>query len=121
MADRMIFISWGAAVYGREERGLEVFNESVGLWGRMQQEGRIESFDLGLMPPNGGGIEGYVCIKGTVDQIAAVRESDDYLRSMTDASLIVQNLCVTEGYCGEGIARVMGMYQDATGRVPQMA
>ncbi len=49
MADRILFISWGAPVAGREERGLEVFNDAVGLYGRMQQEGRIESFDVVLL------------------------------------------------------------------------
>jgi hypothetical protein len=46
MADRMLFISWGTPVRGLEERGLDVFNEAIGLLGRMQQEGRIESFDV---------------------------------------------------------------------------
>jgi len=42
MADRILFIGWGATVRGREERGLEVFNQAVGFYGRCQQEGRIE-------------------------------------------------------------------------------
>ena len=46
MADRMLFIGWGTPVRGREERGLEVFNEALGLLGRMEQDGRIEGFDV---------------------------------------------------------------------------
>ena len=49
MADRVLFIGWGTTVRGREERALEVFNEAVGLYGRMQQDGRIESFDVTLL------------------------------------------------------------------------
>ena len=52
MADRLLFLSWGAPVRGREERSLEVFNASMGLYGRLQQEGRIEGFDVALMTPN---------------------------------------------------------------------
>ena len=52
MADRVLFIGWGTPVRGREERALEVFNESLGLYGRMQQEGRIESFDVTLLGAN---------------------------------------------------------------------
>ena len=40
---------------------------------------------------------------------------------MTDASLIVKELCVCDGYANEGIAPQMAMYQEAIGRVPQMA
>ena len=52
MADRLLFIGWGPPVRGREERALEVFNESVGLYGRLQQDGRIDSFDVSLLRPN---------------------------------------------------------------------
>ena len=41
MAEAGLFIGWGAPVKGREAKGLEVFNESVEYWGRLQQEGRI--------------------------------------------------------------------------------
>jgi len=53
MADWMLFVSWGTSVRGLEEWGLEVFNEALGLLGRMQQDGRIESFDVALLTPNG--------------------------------------------------------------------
>jgi len=121
MADRIMFISWGANVAGREERGLEVFNEAVGLYGRMQQEGKIESFDVALLGPNGGAIEGFMKVGGSAEQLAALREDEEYLRNMTDASLIVKDLCVCEGYVNEGVAKMMGLYQDAISRVPQMA
>jgi hypothetical protein len=121
MADRIMFISWGENVAGREERGLEVFNEAVGMYGRLQQEGKVESFDVALLNPTGGQIDGFMTIGGTAEQLAAVRESEEYLRNMADASLIVKNLCVCEGFVNEGVAKMMGIYQDAISRVPQMA
>jgi hypothetical protein len=42
MSDRTLFIGWGTSVRGSEGRGLEVFNEALGLLGRIQQEGRID-------------------------------------------------------------------------------
>jgi len=120
MADRVLFISWGENVAGREARGLEVFNEAVGLWGRMQEEGRIESFDVVLLNPNGG-LDGYAELRGSAEQLNAVRESDDYLKSLTNATLIVKNVSVTEGYTGAGIARMMEIYQEAIAAVPQPA
>jgi|tagenome__1003787_1003787.scaffolds.fasta_scaffold18491483_1 hypothetical protein len=121
MADRMICITWGANVAGREERGLEVFNEAVGLYGRMQQDGRLEGFDVALLVPNGAGIDGFMCLRGSVDQLNAVKEDEDYMRVMADASLIVKDLAVCDGYANEGIAKQMAIYQEAIGRVPQMA
>lgn len=120
MADRVLVISWGTTVRGAEERGLEVFNEALGLLGRMQQEGRIEGFDVTLMDPNGE-MNGFVTVKGTAEQIAAMRMDDEFRRSTMDASLVVDRLRHLEGSTDEGVARMMGMYTDAIARVPQRA
>lgn len=120
MADRVLFISWGSTVAGREERGLEVFNESIGLYGRLQQEGRIESFDVALLNPNEG-IDGYILLHGTAAQLADVREDDAFRRTMFDASLIVNQLSMVDGVTGDGIAHDMALYQEAVAKVPQMA
>jgi len=120
MADRVLFISWGTPVRGREERALEVFNEAVGLWGRMQQEGRIESFDVVLLDPNGA-LNGYVQIDGTAAQLAEAMEAEDFRRNLADAGLIVDDLRVVDGWCNEGIAHQMALYQAAVSDVPQQA
>ena len=49
MADRAMFVGFGQPVRGREERAVEVFNEFVGMCGRMQADGRIEGMDASLI------------------------------------------------------------------------
>jgi len=120
MADRVLFISWGESIAGREAHGLEVFNETLGMYGRLQQEGRIESFDVVLMNPNGD-LDGYIEVRGSAEQLAALRESDEYLKAMTNASLVVHQLRAVEGFTGAGIAKLMEIYQEAIAAVPQPA
>jgi hypothetical protein len=120
MADRVLFVSWGATVRGREERALEVFNETIGMYGRMQQDGRIESFDIALFNPNAG-IDGYMQIHGSPEQMAALREDSEFMRSMADAFLIVDDLKMIDGYTGNGVAEQMAIYQEAISKVPQSA
>jgi hypothetical protein len=120
MADRLLFIGWGTPVRGREERGLEVFNEAIGLYGRMQQEGRIEKFDVVLLAPNAG-LNGYIQLYGSAEQLAAVRESDDYRRTLADASLVVDDLRQLDGFANEAIASQMALFQESIARVPQTA
>jgi hypothetical protein len=120
MADQVLFISWGSPVRGREERGLDVFNEAVGLFGRMQQDGRIESFDVVLLMPNGE-LNGYMQLHGSGEQLAALRNDDEFMRNMTDASLIVERLRHVQGFTNEGIARQMEIYREALSRAPQTA
>jgi hypothetical protein len=120
MADRVLFISWGEVVRGREVAGLENFNETIGLYGQMQQDGRIESFDVVLLEP-AMDILGYIEVHGSAEQLAALKDSEDFRRSLVASSLIVDNLKMTDGYTNEGIAREMTYYQDAVSRVPQSA
>jgi hypothetical protein len=120
MADRMLFIGWGESVRGAEERGIEVFNEALGLLGRMQQDGKIEKFDVALLAPNSD-LAGFISVQGTAQQIAAVREDPEWQRNTVDASLIVDGLRHIEGYTNEGVAQQMTLYTDAVARVPQRA
>lgn len=120
MADRVLLLTWGQVVRGREERALENFNEVVGLYGRMQQEGRIERFDVTLLLPNAT-IDGFMQLHGSTAQIAAVREDAEFQRLVTEATLIVDDLSITDGYVNEGIAAQMDVWQHAIARVPQMA
>jgi hypothetical protein len=120
VADRMLFIGWGTAVRGREERGLEVFNESIGLYGRMQQEGRIEKFDVVLLDPNPG-LEGYVELHGSAEQLSAVRSSEDFRSLLADATLIVDDIRIIDGFVNDGVAREMEIYRDSVAKVPQTA
>ncbi len=120
MADRVLFIGWSTPVRGREERGLEVFNDAIGLCGRMQQEGRIERFDVVLLGPNTD-LNGYVEVHGSAEQIAAFRENEEFQRNTIEASLIVDGLRHIEGYTNEEVARQMARYQESLARVPQTA
>ena len=119
MADRVLFIGWGQTVRGREERALEVFNEAMGLYGRLQQDGRIEKFEVSLLEPHGGGLDGYIALYGTEEQIADVRADADFTRSILDANLIVEELGVVAGWVNEGVAHQMALYQEAIAKVPQ--
>jgi hypothetical protein len=120
MADRVVFISWGQVVRGREERAMENFNETVGLYGQLQQDGRIEGFDVVLLNPSTG-IDGYIEIRGSAEQLAALKETEDFQSQLAAASLIVDDLKMADGYTGAAIGPQMAMYQAAIAKVPQNA
>ena len=65
MADAGLFIGWGEVVRGREERAVEVFGETVEYYGRLQADGRIESFEPCLLEPHGGDLAGFILIRGS--------------------------------------------------------
>ena len=112
MADAGLFIGWGEVVRGREDRALEVFNETIEYYGQLQSDGRIESFDVALLEPHGGELQGFVLLRGSEEQMDTVHRDDDFQRLMTKASLIIDDLGLIPAYIGEGLGRAMAIYQE---------
>jgi hypothetical protein len=112
VADAGLFIGWGEVVRGREDRALDVFNETVEMYGQMQADGRIESFDLALLNPHGGELQGFAMLRGSEAQIDAVGRDEDFQRVITKASLIVDDLGIIPAAINEGLARAMAIYQE---------
>ena len=112
MADAGLFIGWGDVVRGREDRALEVFNETIEFYGQLQSDGRIEDFEVALLEPHGGELAGYVLLRGSEEQMDAVRHDEDFQRLMQRADLIVEGLGVVHALIGDGLARGISIYQE---------
>ena len=111
MAEAGIFIGWGANVAGREQKGLAVFNESVQYWGQLQQDGKIESFEVVLLTPHGGDLDGFALLRGSSDQVSSLIVDQEFERQTARATLIVQNVGVVPAVLGEGLGRSIEIYE----------
>jgi hypothetical protein len=113
VANDAIFMGWGNGVRGREKKGLEVFGEAVALWGKLQQEGKLESFEPVFLTPHGGDLQGFFLLRGERAALDEIQASEEFQRLATRANLIVDSFGVVPGYCGEGIQQPLGIYQEA--------
>jgi hypothetical protein len=111
MADAALFIGWGQVVRGREKRALQVFNESVEYWGGLQDDGKIEDFEIVLLTPHGGDLQGFALLRASEQQIAELRADKEFERRVARADLIVESQGVVDAVIGEGIARGLSQYQ----------
>lgn len=112
MAEAALFIGWGEPTRGREKEALEIFNESVQYWGRLQQEGRIERFEVVFLYPHPG-LGGFALLRGTGAQIDSARREDEFQRIVTRVRLVVDGLELVNANVDEGIAQTMAQYQDS--------
>ncbi len=64
MAGEALFLGWGPVVRGREQTAFKVFQETIEYYGRLQQEGKIDSFEPVLIAPHGGDLGGFVLLRG---------------------------------------------------------
>jgi hypothetical protein len=114
MADAGLFIGWGAPVRGREAKGLDVFNEALAYYARLQQEGVIEGFETVLLEPHGGDLQGFILLRGSQEKLAQLRVDDEFNRMSTRASQIIDGLGVVGAALGDGLQQAISTYQEAT-------
>jgi hypothetical protein len=115
MAEAALFIGWGEVARGREKRALEVYSDTLQYYGSLQQEGRIEGFDVVVLNPTGGDMGGFILARGTAQQIDSMRRSEDFQKLQNRVQLIVDKLRITDAFVDEGLAQVMKQYEGVIG------
>jgi hypothetical protein len=114
MADEALFVGWGPVVRGREQVALEVFQETLEFWGKAQHDGRIEGFEPFLLQPHGGGLGGFMLIRGRRASLDELSASPEFTRVMARAGMVVEELGVVRAYGGEALGRQMAAFQEAS-------
>src|SRR5436305_5420986 len=77
MAEAALFMGWGMPARGREEAGIDVFNEAMVYWDGLKQEGKLEAIEVALLTPHGG-LGGFALLRGTAQQIDSMRRSEEF-------------------------------------------
>jgi hypothetical protein len=112
MANAAIFVGWGQTVRGREAKALQVFNEALAYYGKLQQEGKIESFEPVILQPHGGDLTGFILLRGERAALDAVALTPEFQTMTIRAGLIVDGVGVINASIGselmEGIGRLQG-------------
>lgn len=116
MAEAALCIVWGTAIPGREKQAVKVFNEAIQWWSRLQQEGKIERFDVTAVSPSGGDVAGFLVARGTGEQIDSLRRSKDYQQQLARAQLVASHLRVADAHVDEGLERNMEQLQEVIER-----
>ena len=114
MADDALFIGWGEVVRGREQKAVEVFNETIQYYGQLQQDGKIEGFEAFFLAPHGGDLGGFVLLRGERAQLDEIERTPEFERLQTRSAMIVDRTGTVPAFTGEALGRLMGQFQEAT-------
>jgi hypothetical protein len=113
MAEAALCTVWGDPIRGREKQALDVYNEAMQYWAGLQQEGKIERFDVTVLAFPRGDVAGLLVVRGTAEQIDSVRRSKEYRQHLARGQLVASHVRVANAYVDEGLAQFMGWYQKA--------
>lgn len=115
MADAGLFVGFGNPVHGREGQAVDLFNETLAWYGRLQEEGEIDSFEPVFLEPHGGELSGFILIRGDADKLAALRVSEEFSQLSTRVGLIVDKLGVVGADMGERLQRQVEYFTKQVG------
>lgn len=115
MADTALFVGWGPVKSGKEKAAFDVFNEAVQFFSQCQQQGRIDSFEPYALEPHGGDLGGFFLLQGELGPLHKLRYSDDFLRMIDRASIVVDKVGVVTTFTGNRLQQLYGNYQQSTG------
>lgn len=111
MTNGALVIGWGPVVRGREQKALQLFNESIQYYARLQDEGIVESFEPVVLEPHGGDFQGFIFVRGDREKLNALRASEEFMHLTTRAELVLDNVGITNAYIGEELQRQLMYYQ----------
>ena len=101
MADIAVFIVSDRVRQGRERRALRVFAASREYFEGLEKQKAIENFEVGIAGPAApADIGAFWMVRGTEDQLRAVRQSKEFRRLMMRTTLVVENIRVVRVLIG---------------------
>ena len=103
MADRILFIGWNRPVVGREQQAMELWQNAMEYYTKLQSDGRIESFDPVILAAHGGDLNGFVMLKGDAEKLSEIRREDTFIDLTINAGYCLEGFGVVVGYIGEGL------------------
>jgi hypothetical protein len=119
MAGESLFLGWGQVVRGREQFALQVFQESVSYYGKLQEDGQIERFEAYLLDPHGGDLAGFFLLHGDQSALEAIKSSAEFRRLLVRAGSVIDNLGLVSAYSGEALGRQMSLFGEVAQELPQ--
>lgn len=117
MADAGLFIGWGALARGREKEAVDLFNEILGYYGRLQEDGDIESFEPLFLEAHGGDLAGFVLVRGDAEKLASIRVSEEFTQYTIRAGLVVDNFGVVGADMEGRLQQQMAFYTEQIGAI----
>ena len=112
MADQILFLGWNRSVTGREQQALKVFEKGMEFFGKLQADGRIESFEPALLSAHGGDLNGFIILRGDAGKLAKVRQDDTFINILMEAEYCLEGFGLITGFIGEGLTDLFARYSE---------
>ena len=110
MANQALFLGWDRPVRGREEQAMKLWSKSMEYYGKLQAEGRIESFEPVILTAHGGDLNGFFLVRGDAKILGEIRRDDKFIDLIIECGYCLDGFGVITGFVGESLEAVFNKW-----------
>ena len=110
MANQVLFLGWNRPSVGREQQAMELWGKTLEYYGKLQADGRIESFEPVILSAHGGDLNGFFLIRGDAEKLNEIRGEDAFLDFVVEANYCLDGFGVVTGWIGEGLEDIFARW-----------
>lgn len=116
MASNVLLFAWNRSLPGREQLSGQHFQEFSDFLAAAQRNQRIESFEVVLLEPHGGTLNGFFLIRGEQARLGELTSSDEWIRHIVRAQLHLDGACAVRGVAGQAVPERMKLWMESIPR-----
>jgi hypothetical protein len=111
MINHSLFFGWNKVIPGKEKIAAELHGNMIQFWMEQKEQGNVEDFIPVQLTAHDGDLNGFFLITGQRDKLLDLRWNNEVVTAMhVKASMILENYACVDGYVGESLQQVMGMW-----------
>jgi hypothetical protein len=107
MANQVLFLGWSRATVGREQQAMKLWGKTMEYYGKLETEGKVESWEPVLLSAHGGDMNGFFLIKGDAEKLDKIQREDAWIDLTIEANYCLDGFGLIRGWVGEGLTDVM--------------
>jgi hypothetical protein len=108
--NQALFLGWDRPARGREEQAMKLWGKAMEYYGKLQAEGRIESFEPVILSAHGGDLNGFFLIRGEAKNLDEIRHEDDFMDLVIEGGHYLEGFGLVAGFIGEGLETVLNKW-----------
>ena len=89
---------------------MKLWGKALEYYGKLQAEGRIESFEPVILTAHGGDLNGFFLIRGDGKNLDEIRREDDFINLIIEGGYFLDRFGVITGFIGEGLETVFNKW-----------
>jgi len=96
-----IFQGWDRPIEGRESQAAQLYKDVEAYWSRQKSAGNIESWEMVLLAPHGGALNGFFLIRGDRDKLQQLQTTNDFIDLTTRQASIARGFSSLTAFLGD--------------------